>query len=153
MDSGRFIRQGEGLKLWMNSSSHSSLVHFFIHCLYSPFPNLCSFPETVANRQLVLQIEQILAACNRRHSEPSCSSASNGTTLQSSHSRIAACKILRHCVKDEKMIDWDCVVGIEEEALAPHVIGWLAQHGSVGLMYNVVRDMPWLLTKKGERKR
>jgi len=46
------------------------------------------------------------------------------------------------------MQNWDCVESIEVEALAPQVFGWLAKHGTVGLMYSVIREMPWLVARK-----
>lgn len=38
-----------------------------------------------------------------------------------------------------------------EERLVPNVVGWLVQYGEhVGVIYGVVRDMPWLLEKKAD---
>lgn len=120
---------------------------------HSPFcSHPRSFPETTTNRLLVLQLEHVLATCNRRFAEPSWSSGSNPSSLPNNRSlnKIASCKILRHCTKDDRIQNWECVESIEVEALAPHVFGWLANHGSVGLMYNVVREMPWLVARKVE---
>lgn len=112
-----------------------------------------SFPETTTNRLLVLQLEHVLATCNRRFAEPSWSSSgSNPSTLPNNRSlnKIASCKILRHCTKDDRIQNWECVESIEVEALAPLVFGWLGKHGNVGLMYNVIREMPWLVSRKVE---
>lgn len=113
-----------------------------------------SFPETTANRLLVLQLEHVLATCNRRFAEPSWSSVSNPSSLTNNRSlnKIASCKILRHCTKDDRIQNWECVESIEVEARAPHVFGWLGKHGNVGLMYNVIREMPWLVARKVENK-
>ena len=32
--------------------------------------------------------------------------------------------------------------------LAPHVFGWLAIDGTIGIMFNVVKEMPWLVARK-----
>ena len=64
--------------------------------------------------------------------------------------RIAACKILRHYVKEEPNEYWECVEGMEEK-LVPNIVGWLTSNGDVGVIYRVLKDMPWLLEKKAER--
>lgn len=143
--------------LW--ESNHSLRSFYGQRSIYSP-----SFPETTANRQLIQQIGEILATCNRRNTIPGCyTTVKNATasliaanTLKNTPAkvfgRIAACKILRHYVKEETLEYIECVEEMEEK-LVPNVVGWLARHGDVAIIYGVVRDMPWLLEKKfGGRK-
>jgi hypothetical protein len=125
--------------------------------LLSLLIHLRSFPETTANRLLVLQLEHVLATCNRRFAVPSGSSSSSSSSVTTtasslannrslkSYPRIASCKILRHCTRDERMHNWECIEGIEIEMLAPHVFAWLANNGKIGVMFNVIREMPWLV--------
>lgn len=46
---------------------------------------------------------------------------------------------------------WETVEGMEEK-LIPNVLQWLVRHGDVGVIYGVVRDMPWMLEKKVDKK-
>ncbi|KAL7537141.1 hypothetical protein ACHAXR_011557 [Thalassiosira sp. AJA248-18] len=127
--------------LW--ESNHSLRAFYGQRSIYS-----LSFPETaIANRELVRQLGEILATCNRRYSTPNNFSASS----YKMSARIAACKILRHYVKEDSLEYWECVEGMEEK-LVPNVIGWLVRYGGVGVIYGVVRDMPWLLEKKADKK-
>jgi hypothetical protein len=32
--------------------------------------------------------------------------------------------------------------------LAPHVFGWLAINGTIGVMFDAIREMPWLVARK-----
>lgn len=133
--------------LW--ESNHCIRAFYGQRTMYSP-----SFPETFHNRQVVTQLGEVLATCNRRYSLPTWSST-NTVVKNDSYSckitaRIAACKILRHYVKQGTLEYWECVEGMEEK-LVPNVIGWLVRYGGAGVIYGVVRDMPWLLEKKPER--
>lgn len=140
--------------LW--ESNHSLRAFYGQRSIYSP-----SFPETIFNRQLIQQLGEILATCNRRYTVPSCYNAVNNANPTPANglnnsppkiaARIAACKILRHYVKEETLEYIECVEGMEEK-LVPNVVGWLARHGDVAIIYGVVRDMPWLLEKKVDRK-
>eukprot|EP00579_Thalassiosira_antarctica_P008291 CAMPEP_0201883964 /NCGR_PEP_ID=MMETSP0902-20130614/16329_1 /ASSEMBLY_ACC=CAM_ASM_000551 /TAXON_ID=420261 /ORGANISM="Thalassiosira antarctica, Strain CCMP982" /LENGTH=333 /DNA_ID=CAMNT_0048412833 /DNA_START=265 /DNA_END=1266 /DNA_ORIENTATION=+ len=133
--------------LW--ESNHTLRAFYGQRSIYSP-----SFPETAANRQLLQQLGEILATCNRRYSTPGCSTASNALTNNTPYkinARIAACKILRHYLREKMLEYWECVESMEEK-LVPNVIGWLVRYGDVGVIYGVVRDMPWLLEKKADGK-
>ena len=109
-----------------------------------------SFPDTLTNRQLIRQLGEILATCNRRYavSNASCAALSSHQNVLA---KTAACKILRHYVKESKTEYWECVEGMEEK-LVPNIIGWLVRYGDVGVIYGVIRDAPWLLEKKPERQ-
>ena len=143
--------------LW--ASNHSIRAFYGQwHKIYS-----ASLPDTLANRQLVCQLGEILATCNRRYSTPLSTARSSSvySNASSKHvslpyklsTRIAACKILRHYVKEETnhMEYWETVEGMEEK-LIPNVLQWLVRHGDVGVIYGVVRDMPWMLEKKVDKK-
>mmetsp|Transcript_7957 Transcript_7957/g.11968 ORF Transcript_7957/g.11968 Transcript_7957/m.11968 type:complete len:370 (-) Transcript_7957:156-1265(-) len=143
--------------LW--ESNHTLRAFWGRGSPYSP-----SFPETSFNRQLVRQLGEILAACNRRYSEPvlivgNYSSSSSTASAYAStrtkraykiRARIAACKILRHYIREKMLEYWECVESMEEK-LVPNVIAWLVNYGDVGVIYGVVKDMPWLLEKKLDR--
>ena len=170
-NSNHFIRAFYGQRpiyspRWVNGSSLGVVIEWKIllladntHSLAPSFSSSHSiiiwhsFPETPANRLLVRQLEQVLATCNRRHAEPSWSSSasavSNNNTSHKSQllRRSASCKILRHCTMNDSMHNWECVESIEVEALAPHAFSWLANHGTVGLMCSVIREMPWLVAR------
>lgn len=114
-----------------------------------------SFPETAANRQLARHLKEILDMFNRCYSEECCMSSAAFSTPMSNPSnkisaRIAACKILRHYVKEEPNEYWECVESMEEK-LVPNIVGWLTSHRDVGVIYRVLKDMPWLLEKKADR--
>lgn len=152
MDRDRFIHQGECVSCCCGWD-----YAFFILQCFADNISLFSFPETTTNRLLVRQLEHVLATCNRRYAEHSSSSVSTSSPLATNNNislqslnRIASRKILRHCTKNDKMQNWDCVESIEVEALAPQVFGWLGKHGTVGLMYNVIKEMPWLVAKKDD---
>lgn len=109
------------------------------HPMYSP-----SFPETNANKLLVKKLTEILATCNRRY---------YSALLSKSSRKIAASrKILRYYFKDEKFEYISCLEETEEK-LVPNVIGWLSRYGDVGIVYEVVRDMPWLVDHKRNRRK
>lgn len=117
--------------------------------------NRHSFPETAANRQLARHLKEILDVFNRCYSEECCMSSAAFSTPMSNPSnkisaRIAACKILRHYVKEEPNEYWECVESMEEK-LVPNIVGWLTSHRDVGVIYRVLKDMPWLLEKKADR--
>ena len=120
--------------LW--ESNHTLQQFYGRRSIYSQ-----SFPETAANRQLVLQLGEILATSNRRYAAPSSS-----IDIKFKVKRTAACKILHH-----KNQYWECVEGMEERLL-PHVIGWLVQYGNVEDIYCILRDMPCLLEKNKVEK-
>ena len=105
-----------------------------------------SFPETKANRVLFQQLVEVLATCNRRYS----STVSSSSSSSNYHSRTAAHKILRHYVQSDRRTKneyWECVEGMEEK-LIPNIIGWLTRYGDMGVIYGVLRDLPWLIEPK-----
>mmetsp|Transcript_18833 Transcript_18833/g.29523 ORF Transcript_18833/g.29523 Transcript_18833/m.29523 type:complete len:351 (+) Transcript_18833:128-1180(+) len=117
--------------------------------IYNP-----NFPETtVSNRQLVFQLASVLASCNLRYSQPTPTTTT--TTTASSNKRIsrrvAACKILQYCLKEQRNGYWKCMENLEEK-IVPHIVGWLVRYGGVDVMYVVLRDMPWLLGKNQDQK-
>lgn len=125
--------------LW--ESNHSLRAFYGQRSMYS-----ASFPETPANRQLVLQLAHAIS-CNRRYYTPRCCMPDALTNKSyNMTARVAAYKILRHYVKEEAMQYWECMEGMEEK-LVPNVIGWLVRYGDMGVIYGVVRDLPWLLEK------
>ena len=92
---------------------------------------------------------------DRCYSEECCTSSAAFSTLMSNPSnkisaKIAACKILRHYVKEEPNEYWECMKSMEEK-LVPNIVGWLTSHSDVGVLYRVLKDMPWLLEKKADR--
>ncbi|KAL7517813.1 hypothetical protein ACHAWX_002701 [Stephanocyclus meneghinianus] len=110
--------------------------------LYSP-----SFPETEANRLRSQKLEEILASCNRRTYS---SLSINRILIVPSSKQIAASrKILRYFFKDDPS-QYMSTLENTEEKLVPHVMQWLGRYGNVGIIYDVVRDMPWLLEKRGQ---
>ena len=38
-----------------------------------------------------------------------------------------------------------------EDKLIPNIVGWLTGHGDVGVIYRVLRDIPWLLEKEADK--
>ena len=152
--SRRWVRWlGRWWHILGNHYVHATLAPLFLfHAVFLLWLNRRSFPETAANRQLVRQIREIFLWC---YSEECCSSAPtfSAPTSNLSHkisARNAACKILRHYVKEDPNEYWECVEGMGEK-LVPNIVGWLTSNGNVGVIYRVLKDMPWLLEKKAER--
>ena len=136
-------------------SNHSLISYHGQRTIYNP-----RFPETtVSNRQLVFQLASVLASCNFRYSQPT---VTNTTTISSSSlstkksnykvsTKIAACKVLQYCLKEQRNDYWECMESLEEKVV-PHIVGWLLRYGGLDVMYIVLRDMPWLLEKNEEEK-
>ncbi|KAL3804879.1 hypothetical protein HJC23_006651 [Cyclotella cryptica] len=114
--------------------------HNGITNLYSP-----SFPETEANRLRSQKLEEILASCNRR--TYSSLSMHQKLLIPSSKHIAASRKILRYFFKDDPS-QYMSTLENTEEKLVPHVMQWLGRYGDVGIIYDVVRDMPWLLEQR-----
>lgn len=114
--------------------------------IYNP-----NFPETtVSNRQLVFQLASVLASCNLRYSQPALTTTT-ATSKRISRRRVAACKILQYCLKEQRNGYWKCMENLEEK-IVPHIVGWLVRYGGVDVMFVVLRDMPWLLGKNQDQK-
>lgn len=137
-------------------SNHSLISYHGQRTIYNP-----NFPESaMSNRQLVFQLASVLASCNFRYSQPTLanttasSSTTATTTKETIHNvstKIAACKILKYCLKEQKDDYWKCMESLEEKKI-PHIIGWLVRYGGLDVMYIVLCDMPWLLEKNAEKK-
>ena len=113
--------------------------------LYSP-----AFPETEANRLLSMKLGEILASCNRR---ASCTSSKVDQSFigPSSKQLAASRKILRYLLKDDPS-QYMSTLENTEEKLVPHLMCWLGKYGDVGIVYDVVRDMPWLLENSAKKE-
>mmetsp|Transcript_20805 Transcript_20805/g.29799 ORF Transcript_20805/g.29799 Transcript_20805/m.29799 type:complete len:343 (-) Transcript_20805:81-1109(-) len=113
--------------------------------IYNP-----NFPETtVSNRLLVFQLASVLASCNLRYSQPTLTTTASNKRI--SRRRVAACKILQYCLKEQRNGYWKCMENLEEK-IVPHIVGWLVRYGGVDVMFVVLRDMPWLLGKNQDHK-
>ncbi len=156
---GNFL-SSEGLRALLNcvydtnggiqslyDSNHTLIsYHNGQRTIYNP-----NFPETtVSNRQLVFQLASVLASCNLRYSEPTWT-ASTASSKRLSRRRVAACKILQYCLKEQRNGYWNCMENLEEKII-PHIVGWLVRYGGVDVMFVVLRDMPWLLGKNQDQK-
>ena len=134
-----------GIQTLFDSNHTLVSYHNGQRTIYNP-----NFPETtISNRQLVFQLASVLASCNLRYSQPAPTTTATSTSKKQLSRRVAACKILQYCLKEQRNDYWKCIENLEEK-IVPHIVGWLVKYGGVDVMFIVLRDVPWLLEKSKE---
>jgi hypothetical protein len=134
-----------GIQTLFDSNHTLVSYHNGQRTIYNP-----NFPETtISNRQLVFQLASVLASCNLRYSQPALTTTATSTSKKQLSRRVAACKILQYCLKEQRNDYWKCIENLEEK-IVPHIVGWLVKYGGVDVMFIVLRDVPWLLEKSKE---